>query len=130
MSATAKRTDRSFLTGGGGARPTCVQRSWEQGVTLVVYSFGLAPRGRQAKSSDGSPGRFVSSIDRRTSLSNPALSVLWNPLWLTIDKVIHHDDVVLFIIIGPRNITSSDTHTSDPRVTVGDTEERKSRIAG
>jgi hypothetical protein len=54
---------------------------------------------------------------------------LRNPLWLSIDKVIHHDDVSLFIIIGPRNITCSDTHTSDPCVTVGDTEERKSRIA-
>jgi hypothetical protein len=50
---------------------------------------------------------------------------------LTIDKVIHHHDVVLVIIVRPwSDITRSDSHTGDTRVVKLDGEERQPAVSG
>src|SRR5262245_49708623 len=55
---------------------------------------------------------------------------LMKGLWLAVDKVIHHDDVVLPIIIRSRgNVTGCDPHARDARVIEHDTEKGKTPIA-
>jgi hypothetical protein len=51
-------------------------------------------------------------------------------LWLAVDKVIHHDDVSLFIIIRPRrDVAGCDPDPRDARVVKHDAEEGKAPIA-
>ena len=51
-------------------------------------------------------------------------------LWLAVDKVIHHNDIVLPIIIRPRgNVAGCDSHLRDARIVKHDTEEGKTPIA-
>ena len=51
-------------------------------------------------------------------------------LWLAVDKVIHHDDVVLIIIIRPRgDVAGCDPDPRDARVVKHDAEEGKAPIA-
>ena len=52
-------------------------------------------------------------------------------LWLTVQKVIHHDDVVLLVIVRPRgDVASGDPDPGDARVVKHDTEEGQAPIAG
>src|SRR4029450_9483541 len=51
-------------------------------------------------------------------------------LWLAVDKVIHHHDVVLPIIVRPRgNVAGCDPNPRDERVVKHDAEEGKTPIA-
>lgn len=51
-------------------------------------------------------------------------------LRLAVDEVIHHDDVVPAIVIGPRrNVASVDPHLGDQRIAEHDSEERQTPIA-
>ena len=51
-------------------------------------------------------------------------------LWLAVDKVIHHHDVLVLIIIRPRRrVAGCDPHPRDKRVVKHDAEEGKTRIA-
>jgi len=51
-------------------------------------------------------------------------------LWLAVDKVIHHNDVVLPIIIRPRgDVATRDPHPGDACILKHDTEEGKTPIA-
>ena len=57
-------------------------------------------------------------------------SLLIKGLWLAVDKVIHHDDVLLLIIIRPRgDVAGRDPHPRDARVVKHDAEEGKAPIA-
>jgi hypothetical protein len=48
---------------------------------------------------------------------------------LSINEVVHHDDVVCFAVVRTwRNITSRDPHTGDSRIVELDPEERKTSI--
>src|SRR5215208_6867082 len=54
-----------------------------------------------------------------------------NRLGFTVDKVVHHDDVLfLRIIRSRRNVAACNSHVSDTRVGQHDAEERKTCIAG
>ena len=49
---------------------------------------------------------------------------------LTVDEVVHHDDVVRLVIVWTRsNATADDSDAGDPRVVELDPEERKASIA-
>src|SRR5262249_51629284 len=51
-------------------------------------------------------------------------------LWLAVDKVIHHNDIVLLIIIRPRgSVAGCDSHPRDECVVKNNTEEGKTPIA-
>src|SRR5215467_11622741 len=51
-------------------------------------------------------------------------------LWLTVDKVIHYDDVVFPAIIRPRgDVAARDPHPGDARVMKHNPEERKAPVA-
>ena len=57
-------------------------------------------------------------------------SLLVKGLWLAVDKVVHHNDVVLLIIIRPRgNVAGCDSNPRDARVLKHDAEEGKAPIA-
>ena len=50
-------------------------------------------------------------------------------LWLAVDEVIHHDDVMLAIIILPRGLIGRDPDRRDARVVEFDTDEGQACIA-
>ena len=54
---------------------------------------------------------------------------LLKELWLAVDKVVHHDDVMVAIIIRPRgNVAGFDPDPCDARVVKHDAEERQASI--
>src|SRR4030095_4897280 len=90
---------------------------------------------RRSKSTDFGPstGGFVShciilfmeTVPLHTIATNGAAGPLRNKgLWLAVDEVIHHDDVMLAIIIRPGgNLATRDLHPGDARVGKHDAEE-------
>ena len=48
---------------------------------------------------------------------------------LTVDEIVHHDDVVRLVIVWTRsNVTADDSDAGDPRVVELDPEERKTSV--
>src|SRR5690349_8809851 len=52
-------------------------------------------------------------------------------MWLSIDEVVHHHDVIRFVVVRTgSNIACGNSHTGDHRVRKLDPEERKTSITG
>src|SRR6266545_1848110 len=64
------------------------------------------------------------------SLALRICNFLRNRLGLAIDKVIHHDNVIIAVIVRTwSDVACGDSHAGDPRVVIYDAEERQTSIA-
>ncbi len=75
-------------------------------------------------------GRCVQVERRFHSIHRGIHLSLLKQLWLAVDEVVHHDDVMLAIIIRPRgNVAGRDPDRRDARVVKHDAEEGQASIA-
>jgi hypothetical protein len=92
-------------------------RQWCAAASLTVWSWRDQPpdvRGNvDVEALDWRSQRMANDdLPRRCELTSHAL--LTKGLWLAVDKVIHHDDVMLLIIIRPRgDVAGRDPHPGD-----------------